>query len=376
MRQAGISTVVLSVVALATVNVHAQVARAPVAAANARAAMVKVAAPAGELSSRDSGAPATALPTAAPSRAVRNAKADPIAEQTRRIQALRAHNPALAAASVASVKAITLPGIREVDGKTAMAFEPNGRYLISGAGFGERSGRVTLRPGSDSRPIELTVITWKDSHVFVEVPADISGVADYANVELTVASPNGRPLISNRFGFRAARALVALPHIPRDALRIDPTFLGEGLKINYAVGGPTGTFSVQRSLVDPDRSGCYERPRDMLLSRQIPLAKGFEVYSLDWTHDGLRNAQTSTTHETGFYSYDLMWQDEHIALLRSGVQRLYFKKQFDPVAIIKWLSTMGHYDAFKPGQALCTSRYVVTVNVSGPRGVAPYRQEK
>ena len=379
MNQRWMSVVVLSAMVLGTSSAHAQqaaVARnvsAQGAAGVDRAALRKVAAPAAELSGGAATAPPTAVTLARSTSVARGGRADPVAEQARRIQALRGARPAASVTSVAAagISASSLPGIHSVDGQARLNFEPGGRYLISGSGFGERSGRVTLRPAGDSRPIELKVITWKNTDVFVEVPADISGVKDYPTIELTVASPSGRPLSSNRYGFYAARELVKLAGIPRDALRTDHTVVGDGLKVNHALGGAAGTFSVARYMLDPDRSGCYERPIDTFFSDKIPLAPGFEVYSLDWTHDTLRNVQTNATHETGFFSYQAQWHNERSALLRSGIQRVYAKKYVNPVEIFKWLSTMGHYDAFKPGQAACTSRYVVTVNVSGPRGLSP-----
>lgn len=120
-----------------------------------------------------------------------------------------------------------------------------------------------LRP-DDRHIVDLNVIAWTPDYVLVEVPADLSGIADAARAELTVASPVERPLTTRAYGFRAARQTVPLPGLPVQALSLDKGFLGNDAKVqaNYHVGGRDGTFSVQRATFDPDRSGCHRDVHD------------------------------------------------------------------------------------------------------------------
>lgn len=373
-----VAVLVLSPVMVAAATSNAQTTQPalravkPMVPAPAANAARKIAAPAAELGNGTSVRTVGPVAISPAARSERQGKPNAINDQRRRLQATRAI--ALPASPGAAAIRDALPGVRKVNGKDTLNFEPGGRYLIEGNGFGERSGKVTLHPPGNARPIELKVITWAQGHVMVEVPADISGVPDHPKLELTVASPTGRPLVSNRFGFHAAREVVPLPSIPTAALRLDRTFFGEGEKVEYALGGAAGTFSVQRALVDPDRSGCYERPRDTYLNGEVKLAPGFDVSELVWTHDTLRNVETADTHQTGFHSYQIRWNDPNNATLLSGIQRVYAKKKINFASIYTWLFPMRLlYDA-GPGQALCTSRYVVTVNAVGPRGVSPLRR--
>lgn len=319
--------------------------------------------------------PAAGLQISAPVKVLRTGVQDPAAAQQRRMQQLRQQVKLPASThlpSAAQLRAM-LPGINGLNGHNKGEFEPGGRYLIEGNGFGQRQGRVTLRP-DDRHVFDLKIVTWTPNYVLVEVPADLSGIADAARAELTVASPVERPLSTRAYGFRAARETVPLPGLPPQALSLDKGFLGNDAKVqtNYRLGGRDGTFSVQRATFDPDRSGCHPRAYDRYDNAKVPLAAGFEVVSIEWNHDTLRNRETSDIHETGFDHYEFKWDNGQYATFRSGSQRVYFKKRFNPLGVFNWLVTMGINDAvFKPGHAVCTSRYVATVYASGPRGLAP-----
>ena len=190
---------------------------------------------------------------------------------------------------------------------------------------------------------------------------------------MPVASPVARPLVSRAFGFHAARETVPLPGIPVDALRLDRGYMGDQTKVEYRLGGRDGTFRVLRATHDPDRMGCDDRARDLYENRKVPLAPGFEVVSISWSHDPLRNLETSAIHQTDLGRYDFRWDDGNTAVFTSGVQRTYAKKtsfSFNP--IVEWLPMMGeHYLQVRPGGAVCTSRYVAIIHASGPRGMKP-----
>ena len=167
---------------------------------------------------------------------------------------------------------------------------------------------------------------------------------------MPVASPVARPLVSRAFGFHAARETVPLPGIPVDALRLDRGYMGDQTKVEYRLGGRDGTFRVLRATHDPDRMGCDDRARDLYDNRKVPLAPGFEVVSISWSHDPLRNLETSATHQTALGRYDFRWDDGNTAVFTSGVQRTYAKKtsfSFNP--IVEWLPMMGeHYPQVRP----------------------------
>lgn len=312
--------------------------------------------------------PVARLAATAPVRVARAAAADPVAAQRQRIERMRAQIRVPAT----RVTPVQLPGVHRLNGQDSGVFEPGGRYLLEGGGFGERSGRVTLR-GDGLPPVDLAVTSWAPGHILVDVPAGISGAPDLQRAELTVASPTARPLVSRRFGFRAAREEVPVPRLPREALVMDRGFFGDEASADMQLGGAHGTFSVQRVTRDPDRSGCHDGANDRVLVDRLPLAPGFEISAASWTHDQLRNRETGQTHETGFGRYELRWSGPHLLDIRSGAQRVYFKKSLSAAAVISWLATMGWYDASPPGHAVCTSRYVATLYATGPRGVSPVR---
>ena len=187
---------------------------------------------------------------------------------------------------------------------------------------------------------------------------------------MPVASPAARPLVSRAFGFHAARETVPLPGIPMDALRLRG-YMGNQTKVECRLGGRDGTFRVLRATHDPDRMRCDDRARD-LYDRKVPLAPGFDVVSISWNHDPLGNLETLATQQTALGRYDFRWDDGNTAVFTSGVQRTYAKKTsfaFNP--IVEWLSMRGHYPQVRPGGAVCMSRYVAIIHVSGLRGMKP-----
>lgn len=308
-------------------------------------------------------------------RVMRSGVQDPAVEQQHRMRQLRQQVKLPASTTLPSAAQLRtlLPGINGLNGHNKGNFEPGGRYLVEGNGFGQRQGRVMLRP-DDRHIVDLNVIAWTPDYVLVDVPAGLSGIADAARAELTVASPVERPLTTRAYGFHAARQTVPLPGLPVQALSLDKGFLGDDAKVqaNYHLGGRDGTFSVQRATFDPDRSGCHRGADDRYDNSKVLLAPGFEVVSIEWSHDTLRNRETSDIHETAFGGYEFKWDNAQRASFRSGSQRVYFKKKFNPLGVVSWLVTMGVNDAvFRPGHAVCTSRYVATVYVSGPRGLEP-----
>lgn len=246
------------------------------------------------------------------------------------------------------------PGIDTVNGEANVLFEPGGRYLIRGAGLGERTGRVEVQFEGIQAYVPTRVISWKPHRIEVEVPAELTGRPDRDHLILNVRPLGANVLTRTGFGFRAARAE-------------RPIAIGE-LTGKYYTPHPLPDYEA-RTRTPPETlrfeqkgadERCFEPGMDRIDLGQGRLANGFVVARYEIWFPKLEAKVTGgppETRYTPFGRYSARWRDDEIVIYW-GVQR----ERRGPFAGIG-------------ARAKCTSRYRIQLYATGPRGVDPFRQQ-
>lgn len=244
------------------------------------------------------------------------------------------------------------PGIASVNGQESVLFEPGGRYLIRGAGFGDRQGDVQISWNADHRYVPLRILSWKPNRIEIEVPGDVSGKPDRDGLALGIRPVKNNPLLKRWFGFRAAR--VEIP-------------VGLNMSVGeHRVAKPYPDFDA-RMRKPPEwlrfeRKGaderCFDPGQDRINTAAGKLANGFIVTRYEvWFAklEGKVVGGAPETRFTPFGRYSARWEGDTI-VIDWGVQR----ERRAPFAGIG-------------GSAKCTSSYRIQFYVTGPRGVDPFR---
>ena len=248
-------------------------------------------------------------------------------------------------------------GVSRLNGATRGDLEPGGDYEITGNGFGAAKGSIFLR--HSGRTITLSVTHWSDGQIFASVPGDIAGLADAGTVELDVG-PAGKPVLkTTRFGFRAARADIALP-ITDAMYSYDrgPITRVAGLEVPTNVGPTARSFDgeylhVSRTVEDSGSTKRCIAPGFDRIRWNVPVRPGFEVTGYYWYHASEEARTDGRTSFTPRGRYNASWEADTLRI-DYGVMRTHLP----PFVVI-------------PGASGCTSTYRVKLIVTGPRGLPP-----
>lgn len=258
---------------------------------------------------------------------------------------------------VSILTGVTVAGITRLNGAPRGDLEPGGDYEITGNGFGTTKGAVFLC--HNGRTITMPITHWSDGQIFASVPGDISGLPDAGSVELDVG-PSGKPVLkSTRFGFRAARADIALP-ISDAMFSYDkgPIARIAGLEVPTNIGPTAKSFDgeylqVSRKVQDSESTKRCIAPGFDRIRWNVPVRPGFEVTGYYWYHASEETRVDGRTTFTPRGRYNASWEADTLRV-DYGVMRTHLP----PLVVI-------------PGASSCTSTYRVKLIVTGPRGLPP-----
>jgi hypothetical protein len=177
----------------------------------------------------------------------------------------------------------TQPVLRAVDGQKAdVVFTPDVPsrtiatsaypyflHTIEGCHFGDVAGHVALTGPFSKGKIDLAVDTWTDSGIVVHVPSDVTGELDQDNVTL-VLTISGMALQAPGFKFYAARDEVLLSLVPSK----EASLAGPQLRSNFPFyqSPGFGTFDVQRNASTSFTPGTDYYSFDGLQRGFVPVA--------------------------------------------------------------------------------------------------------
>ena len=101
--------------------------------------------------------------------------------------------------------------------------DPQGNpFTIHGCNFGSGKGQAQLNYSDGRKLTDLTVDTWTDSLITVELPSSLIGVVDQPNVTLVLFPTNGPQAQRSGFQFYAQRAELHLTSIPASEVTLAP----------------------------------------------------------------------------------------------------------------------------------------------------------
>lgn len=177
----------------------------------------------------------------------------------------------------------TQPVLRTVDGqKAGVVFTPDVPsrtiatsaypyflHTIEGCHFGDIPGHVALTGPFSKGKIDLAVDTWTDSGIVVHVPSDVTGELDQDNVTL-ILTINGTALQAPGFKFYATRDEVLLSFVPSK----EASLAGPQLRSNFPFyqSPGFGTFDVQRNASTSFTPGTDYYSFDGLQRGFVPVA--------------------------------------------------------------------------------------------------------
>ena len=255
------------------------------------------------------------------------------------------------------------PRIGNVNGtQAAIVFQPGTQLNIVGCGFGN-GGQAFLSIGVGVA-VPLVVDTWTESNIMAHIDSAIGGVRDIGPLNVHV-KPNGAPELASASAsggsssFRAAR---------ETALWALPASLG---KYSQVYGTPKVTLSPDGKSTLVERKSTY--------SPFCPPVTNQEAQMQDiWKLDGGSFEQGFEVDSVGYQNMtDQLEQNnlvEEIILVgkNGGAYRLASTK-----SIV--VTFQGHSVYTKKsgpvgeGVSACTSRYNVSLKLTGPRGVSPFK---
>lgn len=295
------------------------------------------------------------------------------------------------------------PRISNINGtQSGIVFQPGSQLNIVGCGFGN-SGQAYLSGGGTT--VQLKIESWGDSKIRAQIEPAVGGLQDFGGVKVNV-KPNGLPVISSieTHSFKAARAQFVMA-IPPGAVGTysniygapkissvgsysqtggTPTTSGN-TRATGSVAGPRAPALAANSAVFTrvSRAQTYpggfcpavsDQPSQMTDSWRVDfLANGFDVDSVNYTNE--TDAKTWDTQKVqwvavgngGTARYDAMQKRVFATFQGSSV---YVKKGGTLETIM--LPTILVNTLMDSGSA-CTSSYTLSLTVSGPRGLSPFK---
>lgn len=300
------------------------------------------------------------------------------------------------------------PRIGNIDGtQSGIVFQPGSQLNIAGCGFG-RNGQVYLSSGGITVPLKID--SWSESNIHATIDPALGGLQDFGGVTVNV-KPNGLAVVGSiaTNSFKAARAQFVLAIPPGVAgmysmLYGPPTTNNTG---SYSPSGgtptPSGNTSATGAVAGPrtvaptastsvfttiSRSKYYSRfcPAATDQSRQMTdswpvdfLAPGFDVVGVNYTnHTMQKNWDTQKVQwvqvggSQGDGRYDAMQKRVFVTWQGNSM----YVKQTGALEMFADLVTMAPNlieDLKRGGGSACTSSYTVSLTVSGPRGISPFK---
>ena len=257
------------------------------------------------------------------------------------------------------------PRISNINGtQSGIEFQPGSNLNIAGCGFG-KGGRALLRAGGANVPLKID--SWGDNNILAHIDPALGGVTNLDSVNVTVI-PNGAPAIvsAGNSRFRAVHETIIIPLPPElgiyskvyeiYGLRKSDSYYGQYTRVErdftYTPFCPAVTSQSQMEDSWPIDSNFYE--------------KGFIVLGVNYTNQTNQNKTDNDEFQ------DVLVGGDGQAIYNEAQKRVtvtfqahstYKKKHLLPGSPLKQVG----------GQSRCTSSYVVSLTVNGPRGVAPFK---
>ena len=258
-----------------------------------------------------------------------------------------------------------LPVIKSLN--TASVVSPGGKVVIQGANFNSADGdpgQIVLKIGTKfpmpivklgvpTQPVfhqpyverQLTVLGWADSHVFGQIPADISGVID-GPVTLEVWRSDGWKSAPFTVNFTAARDLQILPM--SDVTLKSCTYTADGNRCDQSTDSSQLTIPSHMGF-DPSFSIFGEHTTFIQNTQQQ--ASGSDKYSFD-----LKNG----------WVLDESYQFENGIAENQACKGDFADEKFDNS---KPPSKIRTSDVRIPWYVSCDLQYAVALHITGPKGV-------
>ena len=273
------------------------------------------------------------------------------------------------------------PRITSINGRSSagIEFKPGDKLDIAGCGFGSEGRRDTPAAAElvgAGQQIPLIIDTWNNAHIVAHIDAGKTGIPDLDGIKLKVW-PYGAPILSDMaHKFRAARETVHVALPPKTR------------RIFSNIYGPNQSIALSNS---PDgRSTIVERNSEQNMGRKIyigfcPAVTNQQAQMKDelvidggmqsLLHDGFVVASVDYQNQTQQEnSDDSTWQK---VVVGSHGGALYIQDLTQDRIVVTF---QGHSTYVKKmvfsdegGISLCTSRYTVSLSLSGPRGVKPFK---
>ncbi len=267
-------------------------------------------------------------------------------------------NPDVACANNSTPRISTINGKKSATLlQSGILFQPGSKLDIAGCGFGP-GGQAYLNAGD--RTVPLKIDSWKDSHVVAKIDDALGGVPDFGMLTVYV-KPNSAPVITlaGPSSFRAAR---------ETAQWALPPALGKYSKV---YGAPKVSLSPDGKSTVVERNTRYtpfcpaqKDQTEMVDSWPTDSAhfnQGFEVVGLNFQNmtDQLVNDDMNSQ-----------------GVVVGSEARAQHEKSKNRIAV----TFQGHSSYSKlqggvedNGYSDCTSRYSVSVKITGPRGISPFK---
>jgi hypothetical protein len=256
------------------------------------------------------------------------------------------------------------PRISNINGRSSATlsqsgflFQPGSQLNIAGCGFGP-GGQAYLIAGD--RTVPLKIDSWKNSNVVAKIDDALGGVPDFGMLTVYV-KPNSGPVITlaGPSSFRAAR---------ETAQWALPPALGKYSKV---YGAPKVSLSPDGKSTVVERNTRY--------TPFCPAQKDQTEMVDSWPTD-------SAHFNQGFEVVGLNFQNMTDQLVNNDINsqgvvvgseaRAQHEKSKNRIAV----TFQGHSSYSKlqggvedNGFSDCTSRYSVSVRITGPRGISPFK---
>jgi hypothetical protein len=260
---------------------------------------------------------------------------------------------------------VGLPLIKSLN--TASVVNPGGKVVIQGANFNSADGnpgQIVLKIGTKfpmpivtlgvpTQPVyhqpyverQLTVLGWADSHVFGQIPADISGVMD-GPVTLEVWRSDGWKSAPFTVNFTATRDLQILPM--SDVTLKSCTNTADGNRCDQSTDA--SQLTIPSHMGFPSFSIFGEHTMFIQSSTQQQ-ATGSDTYSFD-----LKNG----------WVLDESYQFENGIAEKQACKGDFGDEKFDNS---KPPSKTRSSDVRIPWYVSCDLQYAVALHITGPKGV-------
>jgi len=249
------------------------------------------------------------------------------------------------------------PRIGNINGtQSGIVLQPGTQLNIVGCGFG-RNGQVYLSGGGT--PVLLKIDLWSDSNIHAQIDPSLGGLLDFDGVTVNV-KPNGLPGMASiaTNGFKAARetALWALPYS-----------LGQYSQI---YGMPKVTLSPDGKSTLVERKSSYDGFCPRVLDQAADMQdiwqldggffeQGFEVESVDYENMTDQLQEDTNGHQS--------------ILVGENGGAYYRAKTKSIVVTFQGHSWYGKATLFYSGISGCSSLYKVSLKLTGPRGISPFK---